>query len=35
MYHHGYIFIVDAIVVDGWFQEMGVLFEPLNQLDDS
>lgn len=26
--HDCYVFVVDAVVVDGWFEEVGVLFEP-------
>lgn len=27
-HHDGEILIVDAVVVDGWFEEMGILLEP-------
>jgi hypothetical protein len=27
-YHDGEILIVDAVVVDWWFEEVGVLFQP-------
>lgn len=28
LYHYCDIFVVDAVVVNRWFEEMGVLFEP-------
>lgn len=28
VYHDCYIFVVDAVIVDGRLKEMGVLFEP-------
>ncbi len=24
--HYGYIFVVDAVVINWWFEKMGVLF---------
>jgi hypothetical protein len=33
VYHYCYIFVVDAVVVDRWFEEVGVLFEPVGLLD--
>jgi len=32
-YHDCYIFVVDAVVVDRWFEEVGVLFEPVEVLE--
>lgn len=32
-YHDCYIFIVDAVVIDGWLEEVGVLFEPIFSSD--
>lgn len=28
MYHDCEVFIVDAVVVDGWLEEMAVFFKP-------
>lgn len=27
-YHDGKVFIIDTVVVDGWFKKVGVFFEP-------
>jgi hypothetical protein len=32
VYHDCHILVIDAVVVDRWFEEMGVLFEPVEVL---